>query len=254
MRTKKLILYVIAIGIILLLVIFRMHKIEEGPEEVFLSIVQIVQVNQEDKTLLVKGIGENNLVGKEGYVYCKDTKFWRLENEESVQSMFTNFNIGDIILLEHGLVMETYPTQLYAKEILSMESKNYESTSSNYSVTHFQEGNPIRVWEDIQDAQYDLIRVLIHEWITTSSAREGKDLSNLFEYYIVKEIDKEGEITELIIYKMADETYIQWGRATEFIVYNMTNQSYSQSQKATQGGQCMPIDNRLYNLVEQLFP
>lgn len=254
MKTKKLILYVIAIGIIVLLVSFRMYQVAGWKENTVLSIAQIIQVNEQNNTLLVKGIGEKNSIGKKGYVYCEEAQLWRLENEELVQAVFSDLSIGDSILLEHGRVVETYPTRLYATAILSIESKTHLSSSANYSVTHFQEGKPIRACENIKDAQYGLIRSLIHKWRTTSSARKGKDLSNLSEYYMIKEIDEKEEKIEFILYKMEDETYIQWGEATEFIVYNMTNQSYARSQKATQGGQCMPIDNRLYNLVEQLFP
>ena len=88
MKTKKIILCVISIGMIIFLVNFRIHGVEEKTEEVFLSIAQIMHVNQQDKILLVKGIGENNPIGQEGYIYCEEAQLWRLENEELVEAIF----------------------------------------------------------------------------------------------------------------------------------------------------------------------
>ena len=102
MKTKKIILCVISIGMIIFLVNFRIHGVEEKTEEVFLSIAQIMHVNQQDKILLVKGIGENNPIGQEGYIYCEEAQLWRLENEELVEAIFRDLSIGASILIEHG--------------------------------------------------------------------------------------------------------------------------------------------------------
>lgn len=108
-RIKRILIF---LSLSLLLVACKNIYIEEGIR------VEVMDVDQESKTLFVKGLDEKSIVGDKSYISCSEAEIKKMEKSGYKEVEFSQIKVGDVLTMEVGAIMESYPTQTSARKIL----------------------------------------------------------------------------------------------------------------------------------------
>jgi len=108
-RIKRILIF---LSLSLLLVACKNVYIEEGIR------VEVMEVDQESKILLVKGLDDQSIVGDKSYIACSEAEIKTRDKSGYKDADFSQIKVGDVLTMEVGVIMESYPTQTSAFKIL----------------------------------------------------------------------------------------------------------------------------------------
>ncbi len=85
---------------------------------------EIIEINSQQKTILVKGLDENSILGDKCYVNCTNADYVEVIDEEPTKITFDDLNVGDKITVDVTAVLESYPTQTSTDHVQLLERAN----------------------------------------------------------------------------------------------------------------------------------
>lgn len=85
---------------------------------------QILEIDEEEKILLVTRLDKNSMLGDKCYVDCKDAYFIEVINEEPVDITFSDLSIDDKITVDVYEVLESYPASTTTERVQLIERAN----------------------------------------------------------------------------------------------------------------------------------
>jgi hypothetical protein len=146
----------IVLSLFFISAIFILTSCEAKKEVLNIGVnAEILEINEEEKILLVKGLDENSIIGDKSYVECKDAYFIELIDGKPMDIMFKDLKVGDKITVDVREVFETYPTSTttervqliqrantnYGKINEYMKEKSKDAFSSYYELLDFELSN-----------------------------------------------------------------------------------------------------------------
>jgi hypothetical protein len=93
---------------------------------------EILEIIEEEKTMLVKGLDENSILGDKCYVECENAYFIEVVNGEPVDITFNDFSVKDKITIDVIRVVETYPSRTTTErvQLIQRTGENYDKISA----------------------------------------------------------------------------------------------------------------------------
>ena len=79
---------------------------------------EVITIDDKGQTIFVRGLSENSPLGDQSYVNCSQAQVKIEDGEKVKKASFDQIKEKDILTLEVGPIMESYPTQTQASKIL----------------------------------------------------------------------------------------------------------------------------------------
>lgn len=87
---------------------------------------EILEIDEENKSFLVKGIGENSILGDKSQVSTEGAEYIELVEGETIGLGFEDFSVGDRITVDIVEVAESYPTQTSTERVQMIDRAKEE--------------------------------------------------------------------------------------------------------------------------------
>ena len=149
---------------------------------------EILEINEEEKILLVKGLDENSILGDKSYIKCKEAYFIERIDGEPMDIMFKDLNIGDRITVDIREVFETYPTSTTIERVQLIQRAN-----TNYDkINEYMKEKS----KDTFSLYYELLDFQISNY--NEKITDGNVQATFFYKIIHKNYDKDPDTVEYI--------------------------------------------------------
>ena len=110
------------IFLLMIIFIFLLTACKKDTIEVTEVEAVVIEVDVENESLLVEGIGEDNPLGDSSIVNIKGAEITRPDKKAE----FTDIKVGDNLILEVQEVSESYPTQAKSMKVIILEKYDPE--------------------------------------------------------------------------------------------------------------------------------
>lgn len=149
---------------------------------------EIIEIHKDEKAFLVRGLGENNILGDKSYVSVEEAYFIEVVDEEPVDIEFKDFSVGDKITVDVVYVSESYPTQTSTDRIqlIHRAQANYEKISQYMKEQAIGAFSPYYELLDFQISNYE------------EEIIDGNIEATFFYKIIEKNYDKDPDTVEYI--------------------------------------------------------
>jgi hypothetical protein len=102
---------VIVLCLYSILALFLIVSCGEKQDVVHIGVnAEILEIIEHEKSLLVKGLDKNSILGDKCYVECESAYFIEVIDGEPIDITFNDFVVGDKITVDVIKVLETYPS------------------------------------------------------------------------------------------------------------------------------------------------
>lgn len=172
--------------------------------------VWVVEIDEDNKSLRVEGIGTNNPLGDDCYVDCKDAYLTQMTGGGEWELPFEELLSGDRLLVSHGPVLESYPTQTTAYGLRRLEQD--EEPEVGYEASRLSYGK-VEVRRDVvwSGDEYEVLQDVIFDYLVQSNLSDGPEIAELPECYLVRQWFGQSENHDYYIYRLDDEPVAQSG-------------------------------------------
>ena len=107
------------LGTLLIIILSASFLIGCKTEEVVYVVAnaEILEIDEDNKMFLVKGIDENSILGDKSQVFTEGAEYIELIEGEVISLDFQDFSVGDRITVDIVDVAESYPTQTSTEKV-----------------------------------------------------------------------------------------------------------------------------------------
>ncbi|MDY0236444.1 MAG: hypothetical protein RBR71_10465 [Gudongella sp.] len=82
---------------------------------------EILEIYEDEKAFLVRGLDDNSILGDKSYVRTENAYYTELVDEKPIDIEFKDFSVGDCITVDVVYVSESYPTQTSTERVQLIE-------------------------------------------------------------------------------------------------------------------------------------
>ncbi|MDU5083533.1 hypothetical protein ACF3M2_16490 [Tissierella carlieri] len=123
----------ISLCLYFILALFILTSCEDKQDVVHMGVnAEILEISEQEKTMLVKGLDENSILGDKCYVKCEDAYFIEVVDGKPIDITFDDFSVKDKITVDVIEVLESYPSSTTTGRIqlIQRSDSNYDKISA----------------------------------------------------------------------------------------------------------------------------